>query len=256
MVIENVNKENSIQFVSDIHLEYREKDGKWWKSEIIPSAPYLILAGDIAPAMCPILPLFYKWCSKKFKKVIHVSGNHEYWTTCRRKRSIHNTDVYLENLCNIYGIIYAQKKVVILNDEIPPLICCTLWCQSDDSAVVRRDYNRILDFTPQYERKINSNHVNFIREQINLHKQKCIVVTHHAPLREGTQRKEFESNKNASSYVNNLPHLVDQSLCWIFGHTHHVCDIIRDSGAIVCSNPIGSKPEKLAYDKTAIIRFD
>jgi predicted phosphodiesterase len=250
--------ENYIQFVSDVHLEYRS-EAKWWKTEIIPSAPYLILAGDIAPANYHILPSFYKWCSKKFKKTIHVPGNHEYWDPNRKLRSIHSTDVYLERLCNNYGIIYAQKKVIILDPEIPPLICCTLWCSPKDEAISRNDYKRILDFSPQCERKINSNHIDFIQENIDRYQklgQKCIVVTHHAPLTQGTVKKEYENTDNSSSYVNDLSDLVDQSLCWVFGHTHFVCDIVRDSGAIVCSNPIGSKQEKLPYDRSATIQLN
>jgi predicted phosphodiesterase len=253
-----IKNSNNIQFVSDVHLEYRtdqQNEQKWWRREIIPSAPYLILAGDIAPATNHFLPSFYKWCAKNFKKVIHVPGNHEYWDLNGKTRSVHNTDIYLEKLCNNYGIIYGQKKVVILEDDIPPIICCTLWCSPDNEAIVRRDYKYILDFTPAQERKINLNHTSFIANQVNNYQQKCIIVTHHSPLKEGTSRSEFENDPLEKSYTNDLPKIVDRSLCWIFGHTHFVCNIIRENGAIVCSNPIGAKSENLQYDRAAVLKL-
>lgn len=254
-----ISTHEKIQFVSDVHLEYHsdyENKRKWWRYEIIPSAPYLILAGDIAPADHHALPSFYKWCFKNFEKVLHCPGNHEYWSVNKnQKRTIRETNDYLQNLCENYGIIFAQEKVVYLNEKIPPIICCTLWCNSEDISIVRKDFSNILNFTPAEERKINLKHVSFIATQLNKFKNNCIVVTHHSPLKEGTQKKELENDIYSRSYVNDLPQLVDLTSCWIFGHTHFVCDIVREGGNVVCSNPIGTKKEKLNYDKSAIIKI-
>src|SRR4030042_4434463 len=103
-------KQMEIQYLSDIHLESKSRirTPNWWKTEIVPNAPYLILAGDIAPARHPELPNFLSWCSDNFKAVVYIPGNHEYWHS---SVSIKDTEKYLITLCDNNKVIYAQKRV-------------------------------------------------------------------------------------------------------------------------------------------------
>lgn len=246
----------SIQFVSDIHLEYR-KNSKWWKSIIIPRAPYLVLAGDIAPAHHKDLPLFYAWCKENFEKVIHVPGNHEYWKYGNKKLSVEDTERYLKKLCNEYGIIYCQKDIIVLEDtpNFPRIVGCTLWTDVPLDYGYSADFSFIKEFTPSIEKVIHDDHVRFIEESLELSRTPSIVVTHHSPISTGTLRKEHENSHRKVYYVNELEGLAKKSLAWIFGHTHHVCDIYFPNGTVVTSNPIGSQAENLPYHRAALLEI-
>lgn len=70
-----------IQIVSDLHLEFRGKD---IYSILVPSAPILCMVGDIC--VCGAATdfrkfiHFLKYFTTKFEAIIHVAGNHEYYT--------------------------------------------------------------------------------------------------------------------------------------------------------------------------------
>jgi len=242
----------NIQFVSDVHLESKGRYGAWWDNAIIPQAPYLVLAGDISPVRHNKLPEFYNWCVERFTKVIHVPGNHEYWKV-DTYTTISETETYMRQLCNEYGVIFAQKKIIEFEPEMPKLVCCTLWSKTDSNIGKSNDFFNIKGLNVRSRNTLYYDHLKFIKNSIRNESIPPIVVTHHAPLSQDTQRTEHVGNHNQSLYTNNLDYLVDKSCAWIFGHTHHVCDIRRRKGAIVTSNPIGHIAEKLPYNTSAVL---
>jgi len=70
-----------IQIVSDLHLEYRSKK---IYDILVPSAPILCMVGDIC--VCGNKEDFDKFINfldyfhTKFEAIVHVAGNHEYYT--------------------------------------------------------------------------------------------------------------------------------------------------------------------------------
>jgi predicted phosphodiesterase len=70
-----------IQIVSDLHLEFRGKD---ISSILIPSAPILCMVGDICVCGSSVdfnkFINFLKYFCPKFETILHISGNHEYYT--------------------------------------------------------------------------------------------------------------------------------------------------------------------------------
>lgn len=250
-----MNRQLELQYVSDVHLESKSRNTPdWWKTEITPDAPHLVLAGDIAPARHPELPKFLSWCSSKWRNVVYIPGNHEYWHS---SVSIKETEKYLKSLCDQHRVIYAQKRVIQLESDAPLLICCTLWSKlpKDCKNIKSSDFNMIKGLNCQTRSNIYYDHVNFLKNNINAI-NRPIVVTHHAPISQGTQRTEHIGNRSQAVYVNNLDHLVNRTGAWIFGHTHHVCDIYRRNGVIITSNPIGHSNERLPYNRSAVLTFD
>jgi 3',5'-cyclic AMP phosphodiesterase CpdA len=73
-----------IQIVSDLHLEFYSKDTF---NLITPAAPILCLVGDICVCGDPVdfqkLLSFLRHFSPKFEAIVHVAGNHEYYTKSR-----------------------------------------------------------------------------------------------------------------------------------------------------------------------------
>lgn len=72
----------SIQYISDIHLEFLHIEAvKSIICKIIPTAPIIVLAGDIGNPFSKNnhYEKFIEEMSKKFEKVFLISGNHEYY---------------------------------------------------------------------------------------------------------------------------------------------------------------------------------
>ena len=65
-----------IQYASDIHLEIRPSK---FRRILTPVGDILILAGDIGHPFRRTYAQFLDWCSRNFKHVILVPGNHEYY---------------------------------------------------------------------------------------------------------------------------------------------------------------------------------
>jgi hypothetical protein len=99
------------QYVSDIHLEFRDKPKKMPKIKSV--APYLILAGDIGRVHCDhhlnILKIFLVYCVERWRKVIYVPGNHEFYGV-----SYEVGISILKKLCLEIGVILLAPGVVKL----------------------------------------------------------------------------------------------------------------------------------------------
>lgn len=99
-----------IQIVSDLHLEFRDKD---ISNILVPSAPILCMVGDICVCGSTVdfnkFINFLKYYIFKFQHIIHVSGNHEYYTATNAtaKEIMHNT------------IPEIDKKLRLLTKEYP-----------------------------------------------------------------------------------------------------------------------------------------
>ena len=63
-----------IQVYSDLHLEFYDTFPK-----LIPTAKYLILAGDIGIINETFFSEFIQYVSKNWIKVFYILGNHEYY---------------------------------------------------------------------------------------------------------------------------------------------------------------------------------
>lgn len=244
-----------VQYLSDFHLETKPASIDF-SDYIVPQERILLLAGDIAPAFHPKLPKFYGWCIDNFDLTIHIPGNHEYWSHLGLKHNISDTDRYLNELCNEYGIIYGQKKMIDIDNSVN-LICACLWTNIPNHLYYRGDFKNIANFNPKKQREIHFDHVDFIQRGLrtSLKQDKpAIVVTHHPPTEEGVLREEHVNGKQKLAYINKLDNLALKCNSWIFGHSHNVCDIDH-GGALLTSNPIGHCNEKLPYSRSAVVKI-
>jgi len=68
---------SSVQFASDVHLEFEPNQNQIDFNSIVspvPNAKVLILAGDIGNPKMPSYSNFLAWCSKRWPFVLVVSG--------------------------------------------------------------------------------------------------------------------------------------------------------------------------------------
>ena len=270
-----------LQIISDIHLEFR---GNSFKRIVKPIAPILILAGDICAIgnnqdFCTYRA-FIKYVSTKFMYIIHVAGNHEYYTCGNNNISLQNTIPGINNELRKYTKQY--NNVYFLNNETIRLkvnksecvfIGSTLWSHVDDAKKKSiqssmNDYSHIYmpnklyktDKTLKPVRKftihdmtiMHKMSVNYIKKELKKIKpnEKCILITHHKPVMD----KESPNTTLQQAYETDLVDIIIKKpvLLAIHGHTHvHYDKIIN--GVRIYSNPKGYIHQHTKYESTTVI---
>ena len=235
---EEIVIENAIQIASDIHLEFENVINKMPKIKV--KAPILALLGDIGYPRSNEYQQFIKDCSSKFKHIIIIAGNHEYYTD-----SIDNVHREITKLAAQYdNVHFLQCQSLELPDIIPNhiILGCTLWVKFDEKYAAKameqiNDYTWIstedeckVALTTKDTNSMYDEHLEFIIKECEKAKsenKKVIVLTHHAP----TDYKTIDPNYfNKISYLmnyTNIEHLLQPPVCaWFFGHTHYNMDIM------------------------------
>ena len=251
-------KELFIKPISDIHLETRNG---WYN---IPESDsdantILVLAGDIY-CKTKLTEIhkeknesYFEHLSKRFKYVVMVLGNHDYWNS-----SIEITADLLKEAVNEAGfenIFILQNEKVILDNVA--FIGGTLWTDYNKNPVngilaegAMNDFKKIRKNL--YTRKLTYNDLvlenrktieaftHLLEESRDM---KTVVISHHGPTTE-SRDKRFAEDFLMTSYVSNFSDLIleYQPDFWIHGHVH--CKksyMVGDT--LVVANPVGYPSE-------------
>ncbi len=197
----------------------------------------LVLAGDIGVAThIKTFDVIKEW-APRFRKVIQICGNHEYYhgSLLRVKQKIR------DHLGELPNWTLADDQVVRVDNV--SFICATLWTDFNKSNpmvmnAVRsglNDYNLIRtgDFGEPYRRTIRPMDIlqlhfidrEFIFKSIAEEKlidgQKTVAVTHHAPTTLSVHARYGNDVLNWA-YVSDLSNQIldTQPTIWVHGHTH------------------------------------
>ena len=214
----------TIQYLSDLHLEFRENLSFIQKYPIVAEGDVLLLAGDIMPLrQLREENAFLNQVSEQFKAVYWVPGNHEYYNTrlSRIQRSMKNT---------------IRDNVFIVNNTVEVLsnirfIFSTLWTKISDLHAFQIQ-NRLSDFhaieidgrpisVSQYN-ALHEDSLAFLKETLlTPFDGLSIVVTHHVPTYmhypaqyKGDVLNEAFAVELFDLIANHGPEY------WIFGHHH------------------------------------
>jgi predicted phosphodiesterase len=245
----------TFQYSSDLHLEFNENENNF-EDIIKPTADNLILAGDIGYPSQKIYEKFIEYCSKHFKKVIVISGNHEYYG-----RIMEETEKEIREITKKFSnVFYLQNECLELPNNIL-VIGATLWTdvpanKKADIKLGMSDYYKIYKnpkelITVEDTCEHHKTSVNYITNTIakNLDK-KIIVVTHHLPSIKMIDKK-FICNSYNSAFYTYLHHLITKPVvAWISGHTHVSTTTFINN--VFCGvNPKGYPKETSGYSNTA-----
>ena len=154
----------SVQIVSDLHIDYKNMFESPFEN-IEPSADILIIVGDT----CSIYNFdclfnYISAISPFFKKVLFISGNHEYYMI--REKNGSNIEYLKQCLYfmeeKINNLTILDKKYIEIDDYV--IAGCTLWSHFSDEIFPK--YVRIYGFNRKIYNNFHQQDVKFIKETI------------------------------------------------------------------------------------------
>lgn len=210
-----------------------------FKPEKLESADYLIIAGDIGTDdnYLQILDDIKNRVKDKFKDVLVVKGNHDYW----KKTSKFTSDQSI-NLNN-------DKFEYVVDDYV--FIGCTMWTHVPERykytvSYYMNDYRYIPNFSVDKSNELFNEYKNWIETAVECYKnKKVIIITHHCPFKEMIPVR-YDDGRNVAinfAYTVKDDIFVDINkynniVLWCCGHTHvNFNNIINNIHCV--RNPIG-----------------
>ena len=234
----------SIQFCSDLHLEFYSNYIDIPKDIILPSSPILALLGDIGLPFeidengVQVYEQFLLEQADNFEKVLVIAGNHEYYD---RKHTMEEIEAEIKRICAIKGdkLLFLNNSSIIIDNV--RILGSTLWTNipEEEALMIMYRYNdyrliyisKSLDETEKYYKyepistsdtnQLHKEAIAFIENEINLFKKNkeraIIVLSHYSPTFKNASNKD---NLTTFADATNLEHLYCKNMYWLYGHTH------------------------------------
>ena len=214
----------TLQYCSDLHLEFPQNRKFISKHAIKPIGDVLLLAGDIVPfVVMDEYDDFFDYLSDNFEKVYWVPGNHEYYHS-----DIINKDGFINEA--IRSNVFLINNTTIQLDKLR-LVFSTMWSNISPInyvSVQKRmaDFSAIkcVDkaFTPNDYNELHQRCKNFIEQTLaQKTNASTIVVTHHIPTFLNYPAK-YKRDVLNEAFAVELSNLIEQSEIdyWVYGHHH------------------------------------
>ena len=257
-----------IQYCSDLHLELWQKTT--FDETLEPTAPYLVLCGDVAPLNCVNLRAFLEFCSERWKLIFWIPGNSEIWQTSKSEEvSLQK----MRDICNSYrNIKILYKSSYLLKDgesnEKLLVVGISLWHKLRDDIMLHHSKNfYIKPIPPPIDSKIfaqaHKEQVEYLEYVIKNSEIPLLICSYYAPF---TWMYEEDWIQEPSSA------LIDRELetlirfpiiSWVVGHCHLPIEYKRryfltdgsDGSVLFVSNPRGKPKQNPYYRKECVINL-
>ncbi len=241
-----------IALISDVHLEYNTN-----LDLSLPEADILVIAGDLGSPFTKIYSHFLEEMTAKYKHVIIIPGNHEYYhhseaLNLAQPRSMKQVEEKLQRVCTSTGAIFLQKSSVEIGGIV--FYGCTLWgdpssSKGEEDWSDRYDSKYIADFKSVSDYlHLHQEHKEWLNSQLEKKtSKKVVVITHHLPSYKLIESKFKGSSKNGY-YASDSDELVKMADLWIAGHTHCLIDKKIHNTRCIC-NPVGYPWEECPYNE-------
>jgi predicted MPP superfamily phosphohydrolase len=263
-----------VQYASDLHIDHFSD----FTTMIVPSAPVLLIAGDICSAWKPMYRDFLEWCSHRWAQVILISGNHEYTCPDGEIHTLKETDMHIRHIAGQFpNVVFLQDgESVRIRGTAVRVVGATLWSAVDpvihaEIQTKKGDYKHTytdmpLGFrltTPMDICAIHALQKATLASAMATHTQdRLILMTHHMPslsLLEPEYRHDRLHSCYASAdddlfYYSNL----EAVIC---GHSHRAIRVRLPPGVLVFMNARGyNRPDEMGrttdvYSPTAVLRI-
>lgn len=241
---------------SDLHLEFGPLT-----PENKENADVLVLAGDILVAsnITPRYQTFFEACSRNFKEVIYIMGNHEHYNG-----DFLNTPSRIAKfVAQFPNVHFLDKDVFTIGDTT--FFGATFWtdfnggdplaynaanrgmndfrivsCGYDDEFLLPNKFTAELAAEDFGRAKASLDLLLGARELIE-NDNKIVVVSHHAPSPKSIHPRyqndvliNYAYHTDLQDYITQHPEIK----LWIHGHTHSTFDYMVGETRVLC-NPRG-----------------
>ncbi len=205
----------NLQYISDIHLEYRTK-----VPYLKPISNHLALLGDIGNPFKNNYKEFLIHTSKNWDKVFLIAGNHEYY------HNKDNVDDKIKDIISSFNNVYYlnNDKYEFLNYTI---LGTTLW-----SKLIKP-----INYKNVTMEEMNHKHEECCKYLKNNIVKNTIVLSHYLPSYKLIIDKYKHCNNN-DRYASNIDFLHLPIKYWLCGHSHCIIEM-NINGVMCCINAIG-----------------
>ncbi len=230
-----------IQYMSDLHLEFRDNMQYIKDNEFPVMGDVLVLAGDTAYLRDTTMPnlKFWKTLAKNYRQVLIVPGNHEFYGYGDMLAYGDSWEKMLQP-----NVGYYQNKVIRVDDT--DFILSTLWSHirpQDEYFVARgmNDFRQIRyggrmfttdDFNVEHEKCLA-----FIKEAVEASDAKNVVVVTHHLLSYTVVDPCYKGDSLNSAFATELGEYIADSRInvWIFGHSHSNINAQLGNTKLLCN---------------------
>lgn len=255
-----------MQIVSDVHLEFRK--GRY--PHIARLAPYIALLGDIGKPFSNVYERFLRDLSRRFERVIVLAGNHEFWCSLRKIKTVAEIKERIAEVCGKFPNVHFLDDRAMFLDGVR-ILGSTLWTYvpPDLYGVGRKRMNDYhvcfvqrlqnhdslgVPLAPEHTSFWHEQSVRWLKEELaapGYANTPTIILSHHAPSTHHTSPPEFDNHVQNCFYATDLtPMFAPPIVAWAYGHTHYPHDnLVR--GVRLVSNPVGY-PGELAGESAAL----
>jgi len=221
-----------IRLLSDLHLEwYSDQGDSFINSLETDEEEILVLAGDIT-SWNRIEAVLTQFCAK-FKEVVYVLGNHEYYGAPSRTHVLEECFKAQNKNSNLHWLNNSKTCI-----DGKWFYGGTMWFRlTPQTKALQYGFNDFHKISKLNEWVYQENY-EFCKFIENV-SEGDVVVTHHLPS-EGSVSSLFKTSKLNAFFVCDLEGVMSafQPSIWLHGHTHSSFDYIIDKTRVVC-NPFG-----------------
>ena len=146
-----------VQYASDLHLD--DHPGTSYTQTLTPVAPVLLLAGDLCSVWLPVYADFLRWCSARWRLVVVIAGNHEYFCGPGLVKTMDETDAEAGRIAASLGnVVFLQGgDSVLIPGTSVRIVGATLWSAVDpalhETLLTKGDYTETYTGTATGVRK-------------------------------------------------------------------------------------------------------
>jgi Icc-related predicted phosphoesterase len=222
-----------LQLISDIHLDVRRNPIR-----IKPSAPVLVVAGDVMSHMDVNYRNYMQILFENHRYGVYVPGNHDVWGTTTH---ISNALDHMENICSSLGSHVSLLRSGNLGFDVPNtnsrIVGATLWTHIPDELANSALY-MLNDFRFIKKDPVNGITARDMNDMHNVDKRwiskslddvaRCgknaIVVTHHVPDLALSAFNDSHSKDGLGLfyYCDDMVSILKKPkiTAWLYGHCH------------------------------------
>lgn len=253
-----------LRITSDWHLnsyKYHYPDeaasntemSKAWQDKFLPVMPddseqILIIAGDIDNGLNrSFTKQVFHDIQQRFYQTIFVYGNHDFYG-----QRLRQDGKVLISPQSIQGDMFSTR--LTRYEEKLDIHATTLWTDFDKGNVEVMDLlsRRLNDYfsiksgdspiTPIEVYEVHNSQLDWLMNyttKTKLDKQRCVIVTHHAPSAKSVSPK-YVGHETNPGFVSDFDDFVAAcgAVVWVHGHVHSSHDYYIGPTRIIC-NPVG-----------------